>query len=388
MGIRANKLKERELNMQYNMWREEMNRQSAQFDVSRLQNQKQFDATMAYNKWALENQQQYNRDMYDYAFQKESEYNSASAQRQRLEAAGLNPYMMMNGGSAGVATAANAPTSSSSTGPSPSSLSSPGMPGIPQLPTGNWENAIGGILGKIIDGLYQLRVRKSQANNIDADTKGKVIDNKTRDALNVASLLDKRADVRSKEARALIDETVGSIKQDTRNFDIEKARWESLNERAQNSVLLANVNYMKSETALNKAKLSWLPDQMRVQIANVNAQTMLFAAQQGLTYQQALTEATKQTLNIANADLSRENAATVNRQRMTEKQAQRYNEALVSREEYESLKPAMFDDSFSQGYNKFINTYIAPLGGAIFGAGAGYLMKGANKPKKIRGFGR
>ena len=50
MGIRANKLKERELNMQYNMWREEMTRQSAQFDVSRLQNQKQFDATMAYNK--------------------------------------------------------------------------------------------------------------------------------------------------------------------------------------------------------------------------------------------------------------------------------------------------------------------------------------------------
>lgn len=337
MGIRANKLKERELEMQYNMWREEMNRQSAQFDVSRLQNQKQFDATMAYNKWALENQQDYNRDMYDYAFQKESEYNSASAQRQRYEAAGLNPYMMMNGGSAGVASAANAPTSSSSSGPSPSGLSSPGLPGIPQLPTGNWENAIGGILGKIIDGLYQLRVRKSQANNIDADTKGKVIDNKTRDALNVASLLDKRADVRSKEARAFIDETVGSIKQETRNFDIEKARWESLNERAQNSVLLANVNYMKTETALTKAKLSWLPDQMRVQIANVNAQTMLFGAQTGLTYEQALTEATKQTLNLANADLSRENATTVNRQRMTEKQARRLNESLVSEQEYNSM---------------------------------------------------
>lgn len=338
MGIRANKLKERELEMQYNMWREEMNRQSAQFDVSRLQNQKQFDATMAYNKWAMENQQEYNRDMYDYAFQKESEYNSASAQRQRLEAAGFNPYMMMDGGSAGVASAANAPTSSSSSGPSPSGLSSPGLPGIPQLPTGNWENAIGGILGKIIDGLYQLRVRKSQANNIDADTKGKVIDNKTRDALNVASLLDKRADVRSKEARAFIDETVGSIKQETRNFDIEKARWESLNERAQNSVLLANVNYMKTETALTKAKLSWLPDQMRVQIANVNAQTMLFGAQIGLTYEQALTEATKQTLNLVNADLSRENAITVNRQRMTEKQARRLNEALVSEKEYQSIR--------------------------------------------------
>ena len=34
---------------------------------------------------------------------KSNEYNSASAQRQRLEEAGLNPYLMMNGGSAGVA---------------------------------------------------------------------------------------------------------------------------------------------------------------------------------------------------------------------------------------------------------------------------------------------
>ena len=340
MGIRANKLKERELNMTYDMWRNEFDAQREQFDISRQQNQAQFDATMAYNKWALENQQDFNKSMYDYAFTKESEYNSAAAQRQRLEAAGLNPYLMMNGGSAGVASAANAPTSASSSGPSPSSLSSPGLPGIPQLPTGNWENAIGGILGKIIDGLYQLRVRKSQANNIDEDTKGKSIDNKTRDALNVASLLDKRADVRSKEARAFIDETVGSIKDETRNFDIEKARWESLNERAQNSVLLAQANYMKSETAMNKAKLQWLPDQMRVQIANVNAQTMLFAAQTGLTYQQALTEATKQTLNLANASLANENATTEKRMRMSEEQARRYNSALVSEQEYKSIQTA------------------------------------------------
>nr|CAI9750338.1 pilot protein for DNA ejection [uncultured phage] len=37
-----------------------------------------------------------------------NEYNTASAQRQRLEAAGLNPYLMMNGGSAGTAESAGA----------------------------------------------------------------------------------------------------------------------------------------------------------------------------------------------------------------------------------------------------------------------------------------
>ena len=36
-------------------------------------------------------------------FNRTNEYNTASAQRSRLEEAGLNPYLMMNGGSAGTA---------------------------------------------------------------------------------------------------------------------------------------------------------------------------------------------------------------------------------------------------------------------------------------------
>ena len=47
---------------------------------------------------------------------KENAYNTASAQRQRLEEAGLNPYLMMNGGSAGVAQSAGTGTSASSSG--------------------------------------------------------------------------------------------------------------------------------------------------------------------------------------------------------------------------------------------------------------------------------
>ena len=37
---------------------------------------------------------------------KQNEYNSAKNQRKRLEEAGLNPYLMLDGGSAGVATSA------------------------------------------------------------------------------------------------------------------------------------------------------------------------------------------------------------------------------------------------------------------------------------------
>lgn len=52
-----------------------------------------------FNERMMEKQMAYNTEM----FNKQNEWNSASAQRKRLEQAGLNPYLMMNGGSAGTA---------------------------------------------------------------------------------------------------------------------------------------------------------------------------------------------------------------------------------------------------------------------------------------------
>lgn len=56
------------------------------------------------------------RNWQENMWNKENAYNTASAQRQRLEAAGLNPYLMMNGGSAGAAQSAGTGASASSAG--------------------------------------------------------------------------------------------------------------------------------------------------------------------------------------------------------------------------------------------------------------------------------
>lgn len=56
------------------------------------------------------------RNWQENMWNKENAYNTASAQRQRLEEAGLNPYLMMNGGSAGVAQSAGAGASAPSSG--------------------------------------------------------------------------------------------------------------------------------------------------------------------------------------------------------------------------------------------------------------------------------
>ena len=57
------------------------------------------------------------RNWQENMWNKENAYNTASAQRQRLEEAGLNPYLMMNGGSAGIAQSAGTGASASSSGP-------------------------------------------------------------------------------------------------------------------------------------------------------------------------------------------------------------------------------------------------------------------------------
>lgn len=56
------------------------------------------------------------RNWQENMWNKENAYNTASAQRQRLEEAGLNPYLMMNGGSAGAAQSAGIGASASSSG--------------------------------------------------------------------------------------------------------------------------------------------------------------------------------------------------------------------------------------------------------------------------------
>lgn len=56
-----------------------------------------------FNERMLQKQMDYNTEMWN----KQNQYNTPLSQRKRLEQAGLNPYMMMNGGSAGTAQSAS-----------------------------------------------------------------------------------------------------------------------------------------------------------------------------------------------------------------------------------------------------------------------------------------
>lgn len=93
-----------------------METNQANRDIAQMNNQ--------YNRENLERQIDEQWKMWN----AENEYNSASAQRERLEEAGLNPYMMMSGGSAGTASSMTAPSSA------PADISGTQQTGAPMIP--------------------------------------------------------------------------------------------------------------------------------------------------------------------------------------------------------------------------------------------------------------
>ena len=66
-------------------------------------NDEMFGKQTEYDQKKMQQQNDFTREMWN----ANNEYNSAANQRKRLEEAGLNPYLMMNGGSAGTAIMAN-----------------------------------------------------------------------------------------------------------------------------------------------------------------------------------------------------------------------------------------------------------------------------------------
>lgn len=124
-------------------------------------------------------QQKYNWDVMQY----QNEFNTASNQRQRLESAGLNPYLMMNAGSAGSA--------SSSLGVNPPTMQQPVYGQSSNFNEGlsNLTDSIGSAADNLrtiqeakgfqIENQYKGQKMQAEFNNMIADTQKKIQESKS-----------------------------------------------------------------------------------------------------------------------------------------------------------------------------------------------------------------
>lgn len=238
-------------------------------------NEKMFDKQIAYNKemyqqqlgdqwkfyndakdnsWKLvENQQQFQTDMWN----KNNEYNSASAQRERLEAAGLNPYMMLNGGSAG-----SAQTMSGSAGAAPSGGAPSGQGVTPPTAT-SYSADYSGItagLGRAIDVLSSMpdrKVKEAQADNLRIE--GKYIAGKA-----LAQILQMKTEAKTKEARLALDKLVADFDNNLKvsNMAVNEQNIAESKARTQLTV---------TENLFRQKQLDFLPQQQKIELAQAAA---------------------------------------------------------------------------------------------------------------------
>lgn len=238
-------------------------------------NEKMFDKQVAYNKemyqqqlgdqwefyndskqnaWDLvANQQQFQTDMWN----KNNEYNSASSQRERLEAAGLNPYMMMNGGSAGTAQAM-----SGSAGAAPSGGAPSGQGVTPPTAT-SYSADYSGItagLGRAIDVLSSMpdrKVKEAQADNLRIE--GKYIAGKA-----MAQILQMKTEAKTKEARLALDRLIADFDNNLKvsNMAVNEQNIAESKARTQLAV---------TENLFRQKQLDFLPQQQKIELAQAAA---------------------------------------------------------------------------------------------------------------------
>lgn len=243
-------------------------------DNSNAFNEKMLDKQIAYNKEMYQQQLGDQWNFYNDAkqnswdiFNAANEYNSAGAQRERLEAAGLNPYLMMSGGSAGTATAQSSAQGSvpSAQGVTPPTATPYSM---------DYSGLVQG-LGMALDQIAKMpdnSVKRAEADNLR-------IEGKYKAAKMVAEIAQMKTSAQTQKGRLALDKLIYSIDKDLKTSQMSVNSENIANMQAQRKLI--NV-----QTLFAEKQLSWMDAQAKMDLAQKAADIQLKYAQGALTKKQ------------------------------------------------------------------------------------------------------
>nr|WP_302828628.1 hypothetical protein [uncultured Bacteroides sp.] len=331
-------------------------------------NEKMLDKQMNYNKemyqmqvgdqWEFYNDAKQNAwDLYgdqkDFQvdmWNKTNEYNSPEAQRQRLEAAGLNPYIMMNGGSAGVAGSV-----AGTAGSSPSAPSSPGAQGVNPPAASPYSADYSGLvqgLGHAIDTLMsapERSVKNAEAANLR-------IEGKYKASKMLAEIYSMRSNARTTAERLQLDKLIASF-----DNDLKTAQLQETNERT--GLVRAQTKLAVTENLMRTKELDFLPQVQRMQLAQSAADIAYRRSQKQLTDKQAAHEIEKLAETVARAGNVKQSTENMKTENMIQGQNYRFdNQTYKTRVKVieEQLWNIMHDGDM-MGASKVIGRVIRPL---------------------------
>lgn len=270
-------------------------------------NERMFNQQLEYNQDMFNQQVDYDWKKTQYQTQKnnaaqlaaigmQQEYNSAVNQRKRLEAAGLNPYLMMSGGNAGTASSVS---SSAGTGGSPSAMgvnAPTASPAVMQAFRPDF-SGVTGIIQTLLDIQAQKGVREAQASSLGEQASGFKIENKYKAEKLLWEIYNSKAGYNLKNSQEALNNMSFARMQAMFSSDVSKAQREADNAQFTGELIRAQTAWQQLQGLLGAKELKYYDQKVLQELAIMSAQQYSLVASGNASEAQAR-QAIENALNL------------------------------------------------------------------------------------------
>lgn len=231
----------------------------------------------------------FNERMWD----KQNAYNSPVEQRKRFEQAGLNPNLMMNGGSAG--TAETAPTADTSGVQHVPDIGSTIASGYQQF-----GNSLSNAASQISGMVYNNALQQANAAKANADANSASQDAQYKALQNQFAAAQFLADLREKQYRGLIAKSDYQFLRDSMQDRLDAVKFQNTLTGSQSSYYNQMAGLVDVQRQIEKTNLDWLPREKQAGLAATLQNVRTMVSQMHLNYAQAKNAYAMAALNYAN----------------------------------------------------------------------------------------
>lgn len=224
---------------------------------------------------------------------KMNDYNSAKNQRKRLEEAGLNPYLMMDGGSAGTAsTAPTADTSGTQVAPDVAGAMSQGS----QLLGSSISNAATQIASQV----YNSDLMSANVRKVNADAATSEQDKLYKEIQNHFAAAQFMTDLRLKRMQGKLTEQDYLFAKNSMEDRLDAVKFQNTLSGSQSSYYNQMAGLLDVQRQIEEINLKWLPAEKQAGLAATLQNTLTMASQMHLNEAQAKSALSMAALNYAN----------------------------------------------------------------------------------------
>ena len=307
------------------------------------------------------------RDWQEKMYLMDRDYNTAANQRKRWEEAGLNPNLLMNG-SAGSVSGSVPSTGMSNSGETlAQGINSAG-------------SSAAQMIAQQMDINAQKNVRDAESRKAAEEADYTGLMSESQRMQNMYLLQTLQATTKNLELKNIYQDLENQYARDSLDarVDLVTAQNQSLSNRAYLDAM--NAALADTQNRIAKVNLAWLPAEKQVGLANVIAQSALFAAQRGMAQAASRMYISSAALNYANeSGIKIDNDFRKATQQLSIDAANDANRWTQQK----------FEDTHSAP-NKLLRWFGIDNGGSWLPAAGAYVLgKGAkrlNAPKKVKGF--